>query len=344
MATYINSIASVSPQDFSGEFCLPTADNFQVVEPNYLTFLTSGEQRRMSRLVKMGVFSASQCIQGSDLQQVDGITVGTGWGGFDCSKKFKTTIFEKQESMLSPTTFIQALHNTTAGQIALNLKCYEYNATYSHRGFSFESALIDALLLLEENPDSRNILVGGLDELPEIHTEILRRSGYVKTEYEKVQDAKNQGIIPGEGATFTMISSEKNEKTLAEILTVRLLYNPETSEEVKNEILELLNNHQISPTQIDVLVLGTSGNILWDEKINTIEKELFPSNDKIFFKNLCGEYPTSTGFALQTTVNMLNDTLPYSMYDFPKKDDIKYSLIINHFKDVNYSFILIAKP
>jgi 3-oxoacyl-[acyl-carrier-protein] synthase II len=344
MATYINSIASIVPQDFSQKLCVPQTDNFQAIEPNYQAFISSGEQRRMSRLVKMGVFSAFQCIQNADLQQLDGIAVGTGWGGFDSSKKFETAIIEKQESMLSPTTFIQALHNTIAGQIALNMKCYEYNITYSHRGFSFESALMDAMMLLNDKDEPQNILVGGVDELPEVHTEILRRAGYVKTNHEKVENPSQEAIIPGEGSTFTIVSSEKNDKTLAQILSVSLLYNPETSEEVNQEVMDLLAKNHLTPHDIDVLVLGNSGNSLWDSKINESKRTIFSENDSIYFKNLCGEYPTSTAFALEVATNYLKQSLPISMFDFPMNQGAKYALIINHFKDTNYSFILITKP
>ncbi len=344
MATYINSIASIVPQDFTQEFCLPQTDSFQAIEPNYQAFISSGDQRRMSRLVKMGLFSALQCIDNADLQQVDGIAVGTGWGGFDSSTKFETALIEKEEKMLSPTTFIQALHNTVAGQIALSIKCYQYNITYAHRGFSFESALMDAMMLLGEKTEPQNILVGGVDELPELRTEMYRRAGYVKSCYEQVESPNQEAVIPGEGATFTIISSEKNDKTLAQILSMELLYNPISTEEVNQEIINLLEKNNLTVRQIDLVLLGNSGNTLWDDKIRSIKKTLFEKNDSIYFKNLCGEYPTSTAFALEVATNYLTQALPVSMFDFPMKHDAKYVLIINQFKDTNYSFILITKP
>jgi len=343
MATYINSIASIVPQDFTQKFCLPQTDSFKAIEPDYRAFISPGDQRRMSRLVKMGVFSALNCIKNADLQQLDGIAVGTGWGGFDSSTKFETALIEKEEKMLSPTTFIQALHNTVAGQIALSIKCYQYNITYAHRGFSFESALMDAIMLLGEKTETQNILVGGIDELPELRTEMYRRAGYVKSCYEQVENPKQEAIIPGEGSTFTIVSSEKNNKTLAQILSMSLLYNPSSQEEVNQEIISLLKKNGLTTNQIDLVILGNSGNTLWDSKIRSTKKSLFEENDSIYFKNLCGEYPTSTAFALEVATNYLTQTLPISMFDFPKKHDAKYALIINQFRDTNYSFILITK-
>lgn len=344
MATYINSIASIVPQDFTQEFSLPQTDNFQAIEPNYQAFISSGDQRRMSRLVKMGVFSALQSLKNAQIEQLDGIAVGTGWGGFDSSTKFETALIEKEEKMLSPTTFIQALHNTIAGQIALSIKCYQYNITYAHRGFSFESALMDAMMLLADKSQPQSILVGGVDELPELRTEMYRRAGYVKNCHEKVENPQQEAMIPGEGATFTIISSEKNDKTIAQILDMSLLYNPVSSEEVSEEIISFLERNHINLNQIDLVLLGNSGNPLWDGKINHVKKSLFADNDSIYFKNLCGEYPTSTAFALEVATNYLTNILPISMFDFPMKQDAKNALIINHFRDTNYSFILIQKP
>ena len=344
MATYINSIASIVPQDFTQEFCVPQTDNFKAIEPNYQAFISSGDQRRMSRLVKMGVFSALQCIESANLQQVDGIAVGTGWGGFDSSTKFETALIEREEKMLSPTTFIQALHNTIAGQIALSMKCYQYNITYAHRGFSFESALMDAIMLLGDKEESQSILVGGVDELPELRTEMYRRAGYVKSSYERVESPKQAAIIPGEGATFTIVSSEKNDKTLAQLLSMSLLYNPISSQEVNQEVISLLEKNDLTINQIDLVLLGNSGNTLWDSKITELKKSLFSENDSIYFKNLCGEYPTSTAFALEVATNYLTQNLPLSMFDFPMNHEAKFALIINQFRDTNYSFILITKP
>ncbi|PIX32882.1 MAG: beta-ketoacyl synthase, partial [Bacteroidetes bacterium CG_4_8_14_3_um_filter_31_14] len=41
-------------------------------------------------------------------------------------------------------------HNTISSQIALILKCHGYNSTYAGRGACFETALLDAKILINE--------------------------------------------------------------------------------------------------------------------------------------------------------------------------------------------------
>lgn len=78
--------------------------------------------------------------------------------------------------MLAPTAFIQSTFNTIGAQIASLSKNRCYNNTYAHRAFSFESALLDAILLLQEG-EARNVLVGGIDEMTDTLYEILKRLG-----------------------------------------------------------------------------------------------------------------------------------------------------------------------
>ncbi len=50
--------------------------------------------------------------------------------------------------------------------------------TYVHRGLSFESALLDAMMKIEEG--SENILVGAIDEMTETSYIIQQRLGLLK--------------------------------------------------------------------------------------------------------------------------------------------------------------------
>ncbi len=89
------------------------------------------------------------------------------------SEKFVSAIIDNKEQYLTPTSFIQSTHNTVAGQIALGMSCKAYNFTYVHSSISFESALLDAKLQLE-NEEAQHILVGGVEELGEHTTQVHR--------------------------------------------------------------------------------------------------------------------------------------------------------------------------
>jgi hypothetical protein len=109
-------------------------------------------------------------------------------------------MIEFEENMLSPTAFIQSTHNTVGAQIALLLKCHNYNNTIIHRAFSFENALTESILLLQ---DSMNpVLVGAIDEITDDRHEILSRFGMYR------KPGKTTGNIAGEGAVFFLLDKE----------------------------------------------------------------------------------------------------------------------------------------
>ena len=91
------------------------------------------------------------------------------------------------------TAFIlgqNATHNTIASLIAIRLGCHGYNATYSHRGRSFESALQDAATQIALG-DLDNALVGWFDEMtPNLSASLL-----------------SQGIEPKEHALAVVLSA-----------------------------------------------------------------------------------------------------------------------------------------
>ena len=67
------------------------------------------------------------------------------------------------DAPMKPTHFMQSTHNTISSLLAIRFKCHGYNATYSHRGASLESALMDAYMQIALG-DIDNALVGWFDE------------------------------------------------------------------------------------------------------------------------------------------------------------------------------------
>lgn len=329
MKAYINSIHSITAQGAGN-----TA--FKLIEPKYSEVLgNGGELRRMSKLVKLGMFTAQQCLNDTQAQQVDAIVVGTGLGGVECSEKFLGSLLQNEISTHSPTPFIQSLPNAIAGQIALKLKCYGYNMTYVHRGFSFESALTDALMLIQESDQSKQILVGGLDELTPNHHEQMRQAGHLKEDFKE----ENAGIILGEGVTFMQISTERNAQSKAEIKALKMLYCPENANEISVAIQEILANNTFTIDDIDFVLLGNCGDSILDEKIQEVADNLGKKNTKMYFKQQCGEYHTASGFALWQAVEILNQQ--QSLYDLAPKSQ-RNALIVNHYNDINYSIFLLS--
>lgn len=337
MHAYVNSIHCISPYQAAGA---AHAGTFIASDPVYTEVLSPSELRRMPRLVKMGLYAATHCLADAGLDCVDAIVVGSGLGSFDGFEKFENTLLEQAEETMPPTAFIQSLDNAVAGQLALKLECYGYNMTYTHRGFSFETALLDGLLLLAEADGPTNVLVGGLDETTPTYAHLLQRAGHLKSTAEagRVELSRSPGVQPGEGATFLVLSSVRQPSTLATVRAVRTVFNPRTALEVEHALTALLHEQHLAPGDLDLVLLGNGGDNAQDQKLRTVDASL-PEIPREYFKNYCGEYHTAAAFAMWLGVQRLSPPVTAAPGTLPPKT----CLIINQYRDVNYSIILLTR-
>ncbi len=147
-----------------------------------------------------------------------------------------------KEEFLTPTSFIQSTHNTVSAQIALLLKCHNYNFTFVHRGISFESALLDSLMKINSD-QAGNVLLGGADELTSNSFTIMQRLGLWKRKPVnnlRLLEDKTRGSIAGEGAAFFLLSNQWVEKSYAEIKDVETFIYPEKISETELHIRDFL--------------------------------------------------------------------------------------------------------
>ena len=199
-------------------------------------------RRRMSRIVKMGVACGLECMGELSPEKIQGIITATGLGCLTDTEKFLNNLLDNEERMLNPTPFIQSTFNTIGAQIALIHQIHAYNMTYVHRGLSFESALLDAMMKIEEG--SENILVGAIDEMTETCYTIQQRLGMLK------------GIAAGEGAQFFLLSREAGEHPLAEIQGIETFIRKQTTEEISSRIIRFLQRNGLECQDIQWLVTG----------------------------------------------------------------------------------------
>lgn len=175
----------------------------------------------------MGVACGLECMGELSPEKIQGIITATGLGCLTDTEKFLNNLLDNEERMLNPTPFIQSTFNTIGAQIALIHQIHAYNMTYVHRGLSFESALLDAMMKIEEG--SENILVGAIDEMTETCYTIQQRLGMLK------------GIAAGEGAQFFLLSREAGEHPLAEIQGIETFIRKQTTEEISSRIIRFCN-------------------------------------------------------------------------------------------------------
>ncbi|MGJ8591513.1 MAG: beta-ketoacyl synthase chain length factor [Aquaticitalea sp.] len=334
---YIHSAASISAQHSfeteSLELHLISGKKVEAIHPNYKNFISPIALRRMATGVKMGVATATKALQIAKLQQPDAILTGTGMGCIEDTEKFLNAIIENEEEFLTPTAFIQSTHNTVGAQIALNLKCKAYNNTYVHGSLSFESALLDAHLLLSQN-EARNILVGGVDELG---TEIIDA-------VRMMEDKTSDGIsLPfGEGASFFLMSSESIDNGV-ELLDIQT-FSSISKEAVNKNIQVFLKDNNLNSSDIDALILGTNGDV-YDSYYDELASMFSDSVPIVPFKKWCGEFYTASAFGLFLGCEILKSKeIPSgSLQKNSPKSEIKTLLLYNQFKGRDHSFILLRR-
>jgi len=339
MAIYINGIGLISPQEtrdnnrFLDEVVYPDGGYFKIAEPPYKEYIAPRELRRMSKVIRNGLVSAKIALEESGVENPGAIFTGTGLGCATDTEKFLIAMDENKETLLTPTSFIQSTHNTLGGSIAIGLECHNYNMTYVNRGFSFESALLDAQLMIE-GEEIENALVGGFDEMTENHHRLL-----ITTD----QYHPSKGAKPGQGAGFFVLDSKQQEHSYAQYKDLKTLYRPNV-EDVQEKIQDLIDTHHIDMEKL-VVLMGNNGL----EAEETVYKHLAGSvlsNSTIAnYKHLCGEYYTSTAFAFWIASQILKTQMvPKLLNCKPQPNaDIQHVLIYNQFMSIEHSLILLAK-
>jgi hypothetical protein len=332
---YIHHTSCISPQGsgdgpraVGSDLPVGPVDNLlRAIEPKY-EGIPGNVLRRMSKSVRMGVGAALPLLGHSP----DGILIGTGYGGMEDSVKFLKQVIDFDEGVLAPGPFVQSTANAIASQIALFNHNRGYNTTYVHRGLAFESALIDAAMLVKELPGS-SWLVGGVDEISGHHYRFEQAEGWYKKEDFSGRDlytGDSPGSIAGEGAALFLL----NDIPAGALVLVKGIaaFRDESEEAVKAALGLFLERHLGEGERPDLLISGENGDnraLKWYRLCETV---LGREVAVVRFKHLCGEYPTASAFAL-----WLACTLP------EKGKSRQTVLIYNNYKFSQHSLILLEK-
>lgn len=169
-------------------------------EPDYKEVITdANSRRRMGRLLKMAVWCGLKSLDGVPSEMVSGIITSTGAGFMKDTISFGSSIFDREETLLNPSPFMQSTFNTASGYIALIRKIHAYNTTYVQRADGFAASLVDAAMLLDDAGEGNVALIGAFDEVtPEVDV-IRQRLGLYRV---------GDGFLPlGEGAAAFLLSA-----------------------------------------------------------------------------------------------------------------------------------------
>jgi 3-oxoacyl-[acyl-carrier-protein] synthase II len=349
---YIRATGNISPQKTFGHPLLDEApvaytDNrLACIEPDYKEFIDPKLIRRMSRIIRMGVAAAMECLKEADIKMPDAIITGTAYGCLEDTNLFLGKMVEFNEELLTPTAFIQSTHNTIGAQIGLMLGCNNYNNAFVHRGFSFESALLDGMMLLKEK-EAATVLAGAIDEIIDTSHSILSRFGLYRTgpvSNLQLYQTTAKGTIAGEGASFFILADQPSATDYAKLEGLHTFYKPAGTAEIENHVTNFLQKQAISFNDVDLVITGQNGDKQSDTIYEQLKQTIFKNSPTVNYKHLCGEYPTASAFAVWLAANIIKQQrLPALLQRSALvTKPVKRVLIYNNYLNLHHSLFLLS--
>jgi len=354
MKAYITGSGIISPQETHSNSGFPypirdvVGNRLCCIEPDYHGLINPVQLRRMPRILKMGLASAKLCINRAGGVNPDAIIVGTGLGCLDNLEKFLTELLTSHEHITSVLPFINSTHNAVAAQVAMLIRNHGYNVTYCHRGFSFESALDDAMMHIEEKT-ARHILVGGIDEST---ADFMHLHAYLRYWKEPISNLalltdKSYGTIAGEGSAFFMLSADPAGSYPVAVEGLHTFFTPDGAglPDIIPEIDRFLNSQGIAKHEIGLVLAGINGDADFDKIYYDLSRDYFTADTGIaYYKHLCGEYYTSTSFALWLGSAILDSQIIPSVVQLtpPGGKRLNKLLIYNHIRNREHTMILLS--
>lgn len=348
---FIQDMLCISPQDTFGDSFFEKGikhfdtDKYIAQEPSYGDLIPMNQLRRMSKSVRMSMGTGFSLLKKHP--DIESILVGSAIGSVDSALKFLVQLIEYNEDTLTPTHFVQSTSNAIAGVLAQLGNVTGYNNTHVTVGVPFETALLDALLLFQENK-IKKILIGGVEEYSDAYYNINLNRGIWKDEMlpsTQVLTSNTKGTIAGEGASFFVLNSTKSEESIAEIVDVMVFSFP-TNDELIERILHFLALNKLSPQDIDVVVLGRNGDVVTDQYYNVVQEKLFPAKQIVVYKNLVGDFSAVSSFATWLGAKIISGlALPQEMIwlNATPVQNPQYVLLYNHEEGDNHGLILMKK-
>lgn len=304
-------------------------------EPDYKKYIDPKFSRRLSGIIKMGLYAAQMALAEAGVHVPDGIITGTSLGCLTDTAKFLNSMIEENESLSSPSAFIQSTHNSISSQIAIALGCNGYNSTYTNRGFSFESALIDAMLQIEEN-SSAGFLVGASDEITGELLNILadpRFAEYSRYNY----DDKQKQIFPyGEGAAYFYLSGEQAANSFCKITSVKTFTLDDNGPDLTKMIDAVFSQNGIELNGTDLVLYSGS-----DPDNARAVSEKFSGAGVVMYKKYCGEFLTSSSYALWLSCMILKNGIDKKIIDAGRTSAPEKIVIFNYFENKYVSLVIV---
>lgn len=293
---YIRSAAQISVQkplceDWMTDPIPHSGEYLRSQDPDFKQFLNPMQARRMGLILKRAIAVSLTALKDAGIECPDAIFTGTGLGCMENTENFLSAMCRDGEEMLPPTYFMMSTHNTISSAVAILLRCHGYNCTYSQKGISFESALLDAFIQLQAGRMG-NALVGSHDETTPDTYRLLRGGGYFDDTV-TAAEASSAFVLSADSVSLSL-----SKGPLCELADVQILHSPANLESIVKEY----NASRILRSSDYFTLFGkcfsASGLGVYEAAMRIakgLDKDILVVNDAgedkglVYLKSLCGD-------------------------------------------------------
>ena len=271
------------------------------IDPSFKEYVSPIEARRMGRILKRALATSKEALKAAGCDTVDAIMTGTGFGCIENTEFFLDALSNEGEQLLKPTYFMQSTHNTISSLVAIQTKNYNYNATYAHKGISFESALNDAWLQFRLGKIG-SAMVGCHDEMTETFYSIMKKGGVMGQDDERCGEVAVSVVLSREESA---LRQAQGPKPLCRLTGLKMLHQP-TMNDLMDAVTTMLQSAEHSLADVDFILTGISGNHQNDTAYLAETKTLFGDKPLLKYKHLFGENFTASGLGFYVAAQCLN--------------------------------------
>lgn len=336
---YLLSAKQISAQQPLSESWMETPERYEepyirAIDPDYKYFFPANVTRRLGKLLKRALLTSRQAMEERQAEQVDAIITATGLGCIENTELFLNALTREGEYCLKPTHFMQSTHNTIGSLIAISSKSQGYNSTYTHKGISFECALMDAFIQLK-NEQIATALVGAHDEMTPDYFTQLKRIGYL--------GQSKEGF--GSETAVSLLLGTAKEQARCRLRGIEMSYRPDAAglQELFDRFLQQCG---CELGEIDAVMLGVNGVAATDKIYEQSHQQLFPTLPRLHYKQLFGESYTAPALGFYAAATCLQQQrIPGHLFldqGMQEQRGVRHILCYNQFENKNHTLILLS--
>ena len=258
--------------------------------------LTPNQRRRLSRLQQMALITARHS-HAPDASQRVAVVIGTGLGCLEDAGAFIENLVAKDEREPMPSRFPNSVHNSPAGQVAIDQAARGMNSAPTVGEITFECALWQGICQLATD-EADCALAGAADEMDKYLLSIGQRWG-----------AWNEKIRPGEGAVVASLSpAEKISSPLARVMAVKLgrYRKPFDAAREADWI-----SSAVDLSKVEIFLSGAKGFRQLEPLYESVAAALLQCAGKKLghqtYKQLCGEFHSASAFGFSVAVKLARE-------------------------------------